>query len=120
MSEWVSSTLIFVRDIDESISFYVDVLGFTLNMRHEDSGKALVAGVSRSDGCALLLSCQWPERAGTGILYTALSADELEHLRVDLQAKGIATKDGWWGMPLVIVEDHDGNQLYFPKPRAPE
>lgn len=41
MSEWVSSTLIFVRDIDASISFYVDGLGFTLNMREDHDGNQL-------------------------------------------------------------------------------
>jgi catechol 2,3-dioxygenase-like lactoylglutathione lyase family enzyme len=54
MSSWLTSTLMFVRDVDASIRFYVDKLGFTLNMRYEEDGQALVAGVSRGDGCALL------------------------------------------------------------------
>lgn len=116
MSAWTSSTLFFVRDVDRAIGFYVDVLGFTLNMRHEEEGKALVAGVSRGDGCAMLLTSQWPDKVGNGILYTALDAAELASLRAGLEAKGATSKDGWWGKPLVIVEDPDGNQLYFPVP----
>lgn len=120
MTEWVSSTLIFVRDVDEAIRFYVDGIGFTLNMRHEEGGVALVAGVSRGDGCALFLTSQWPEKVGSATIYTALDAGELERLRQHLQTKRIETKDGWWGMPLMILQDHDGNELYFPHPTASE
>lgn len=116
MVAWTSSTLFFVRDVDTAIGFYVEVLGFTLNMRHEEKGTALVAGVSRGDGCALLLTSQWPGKVGTRILYTALDATELAILRADLEAKRAGIKDGRWGKRLVIVEDPDGNQLYFPVP----
>jgi len=116
MSSWVTSTLVFVRDVDASIRFYVDTLGFTLNMRHEDGGRALVAGVSRGDGCALLLTSQWPDRIGLGIVYNALGQEEFNELRADLAAKQVALKEGWWGNPLLIVEDCDGNQIYFPQP----
>lgn len=40
MSPWISSTRFFVRDVDTAIAFYVDVLGFTLNKRYEEEGKA--------------------------------------------------------------------------------
>lgn len=116
MSAWESSTLVFVRDVDASIRFYVDMLGFTLNMRHEDGGRALVAGVSRGDGCALLLTCQWPDRIGTGIIYIALGLDAFEAMRRDLEGKNVALKEGWWGNPLLIATDGDGNQIYFPRP----
>jgi catechol 2,3-dioxygenase-like lactoylglutathione lyase family enzyme len=115
-ANWTSSTLVFVRDVDAAIGFYVDRLGFTLDMRHEEEGKALVAGVSRGDGCALLLTSQWPEKVGSAILYTALDTDEFARLRAALEAKGTPVKDGWWGKPLLIIEDPDGNQLYFPVP----
>lgn len=115
-SGWASSTLVFVRDVDVAIRFYVDALGFRLNMRHEEGGHALVAGVSHGDGCALLLTSQWPERIGTAILYAAFGPEDFARLRADLQKKGVATKEGWWGQPLLIVEDPDGNQFYFPEP----
>ncbi|MBO9714051.1 VOC family protein [Sphingomonas sp.] len=113
---WVSSTLVFVRDVDAAIGFYVDRLGFMLGMRHEEGGRALVAGVSRGEGSGLLLTCQWPEKVGSGILYAALGAGEFEGFVAELAAKGIETGEGWWGSPLVIVTDPDGNQLYFPRP----
>jgi hypothetical protein len=34
----------------------------------------------------------------------------------DFEARKVALKDGWWGKALKIVEDPDGNQLYFARP----
>jgi catechol 2,3-dioxygenase-like lactoylglutathione lyase family enzyme len=116
MSDWQVSTLVFVRDVDASIAFYVGKLGFTLNMRYEEDGCALVAGVGRGEGCAFLLTSQWPDRVGKGIVYDGLGHAEFDALRSDLQQKGVPLKDGWWGKQLMIVEDPDGNQLYFADP----
>ena len=116
MSSWITSTLVFVRDVDASIRFYVDKLGFTLNMRYEKEGRALVAGVSHGDGCALLLTSQWSDRVGLGIIYAAFDRDEFDALRADLEARHVAIKDGWWGKQMLIVEDGDGNQIYFAVP----
>jgi catechol 2,3-dioxygenase-like lactoylglutathione lyase family enzyme len=63
MSDWAASTLLFVRDVDASIGFYRDRLGFKLNMRYEEEGRARVAGVSRGDSYALLLTDQWPDKS---------------------------------------------------------
>jgi len=116
VADWVVSTLVFVRDVDTAIGFYVDGLGFTLNMRHEHEGTALVAGVSHGKGCPLLLTCQWPDRVGSTILYLAFGQDDFARLEADLRTTGVETKDGWWGDDLLIVTDPDGNQLYFAKP----
>jgi len=51
----------------QTIGFYVGAFGIRLNMR-EDEGVALVAGISRGDGCALLLTRQWPEKVGSTTL----------------------------------------------------
>jgi hypothetical protein len=36
--------------------------------------------------------------------------------RQRLEGKGVALKDDWWGMATMIVEDPDGNELFFPVP----
>jgi catechol 2,3-dioxygenase-like lactoylglutathione lyase family enzyme len=115
-SDWQTSTLLFVRDVDVAISFYVGKLGFTLNMRYEEDGAALVAGVSRGDGCAFLLTSQWPDKAGSAVIYTAFGAAEHDALRANFIAKGVRLTDGWWGKRLMIVEDSDGNQFWFADP----
>ena len=40
----------------------------------------------------------------------------LEALRAELEAKGVSVKDGSWGYRLLVVDDPDGNQLFFNYP----
>ena len=44
-----------------------------------------------------------------------MSARNLNSLR-----RGVDVKDGWWGYKLMIIEDPDGNQLYFAYPKSDE
>jgi catechol 2,3-dioxygenase-like lactoylglutathione lyase family enzyme len=116
MSNWITSTLVFVRDVDASTAFYVDKLGFTLNMRHVEEGRALVAGVNHGDGCSFLLTSQWPDRTGSAVIYNALDQNEFTALRRSLAGNGVRTSDGFWGKPLLIVADPDGNEIWLPVP----
>jgi catechol 2,3-dioxygenase-like lactoylglutathione lyase family enzyme len=39
---WYARPVLHVADIDRSVDFYVNQLGFVLSWRHEEDGKALV------------------------------------------------------------------------------
>jgi catechol 2,3-dioxygenase-like lactoylglutathione lyase family enzyme len=119
VSEWFARPVLFVADIGRSVDFYVKQLGFTQIWRHEEEGKALVAQVDRQ-GCALILSSQWPDKVGSALMFISLDVDVLLALRGELEAKGVSVKDGYWGYPLMIVQDLDGNELYFPYPNDAE
>jgi hypothetical protein len=41
----------------------------------------------------------------------------LDALRAEFEANGAAVKDGWWGYRLLVVDDPDGNQLFFNYPK---
>jgi catechol 2,3-dioxygenase-like lactoylglutathione lyase family enzyme len=99
--------------MNQSLAFYVDKLGFSEAWQHGENGHVLVAQVQRS-GCELILTGQWPEKIGGGVVFISLRADDLDAARTEFEERGIAVKDGWWGYKLMIVEDLDGNQLYFP------
>ena len=114
--KWGDSTIFFVRDAGAAADFYADKLGFTVNWRYEDNGSTRAAGVSRDD-CSLLLNTQRPDRVGKGAIYLAFGEVGYDALRADFLAKGLALTDGWWGKRLTIVEDPDGNQLWFADPR---
>ena len=98
-NEWFARPVLFVADIDRSVDFYVTQLGFTLPWRYEDEGKAWVAQVDRQ-GCELILSSQWPDKVGEGLMFISLDVSVLDALRA-------------------VVADPDGNQLYFPYPASP-
>ena len=124
MTDWFARPILSVKDVEAAIRFYVDRLGFTSPWRHNEDGRADVAQVDRQ-GCALILSDSWPERIGNGQMFISLNVGPatpdaavaaLDALRAELEAKGVPVKEGWWGYRLLVVDDVDGNQLFFNYP----
>jgi uncharacterized glyoxalase superfamily protein PhnB len=71
--------------------------------------------VSR-DGCELILSDQWPEEAGQARIFISLERPDLDALLAEAGERGLEVKPGRWGYDLKVVEDPDGNRLWFPEP----
>ena len=124
MTDWFARPVLHVTDVDASLRFYVDRLGFTSPWRYDEDGKVHVAQVDRQ-GCALILSDQWPHKVGKGLMFISLNVEPptpeaaaaaLDALRAELEARGVAVKDGSWGYRLLVVDDPDGNQLFFNYP----
>ena len=118
MSVWFARPVVFTSDNRRALDFYVNRLGFIETARYEENGEPLVLTVERG-GCAILLTPQWPERAGQSVLFVSLDPDDYEAAKADFAARGAPTKEGWWGYPLIIVADPDGNELWFPSPYPP-
>jgi len=119
MDHWYARPVLFVRSVEQSVAFYVDQLGFTQSWRYDEDTRALVAQVERQ-GCEIILSCQDSNRTGHGRLFISLDVSVLLALRTELEARGVDVKDGFWGYDTMIVEDPDGNQLFFPYPNDDE
>src|ERR1700689_87163 len=124
MTEWFARPVLHVTDVDASVCFYVDQLGFTSPWRYEEDGKVYVARVERQ-GCALILADTCPEKIGKGLMFISVNAEQqtreagvaaLGVLRAELEAKGVSVKEGSWGYRLLVVDDPDGNQLFFNYP----
>ena len=112
---WFARPVLFVADIERSVDFYVNQLGFSHPWRYEEEGKARVAQVERQ-GCELILSSQWPDKVGKGLMFISLDVEVLNALRAELEGRGVDVKDGNWGYRLMVIVDPDGNELYFPSP----
>lgn len=80
-------------------------------------GKAWVAQVDRR-GCELILSSQWPDKVGKGLMFISLDVGVLDALRAELEGRGVEVKTGRWGYRLLVIADPDGNQLDFPYPKS--
>jgi uncharacterized glyoxalase superfamily protein PhnB len=113
-----------VADVEASLGFYVNRLGFTSPWRFDDEGRTRVAQVDRQ-GCALILSDQWPEKIGKGLMFISLNVEPETHeaavaaldaLRAELNGRGVPVKEGSWGYRLLVIDDPDGNQLFFNYP----
>ncbi len=124
MTDWFARPVLHVANVEASLRFYMNLLGFTSPWRHEEDGKLLVAQVDRQ-GCALILSQQWPQKVGKGLMFISFNVKPptrevqtaaVDALRAELEAKGVPVKDGNWGYRLLVVDDPDGNQLFFNYP----
>ena len=132
MTDWFARPVLHVKDVEASLLFYVNRLGFTNPWRYDEDGRVHVAQVERQ-GCALILADTWPEKIGKGLMFISLNVslndtvnDEsatrkaevaaLDALRAELESKGVLVKDGSWGYRLLVVDDPDGNQLFFNYP----
>lgn len=105
---WYARPVLFVNDIDRSVEFYVNQLGFT-RTGCEEAGRAWVAQVAQA-GCELTLTAQWPKKAGKALMFISL----------DLGAAWTRrdAKDGSWSYRLMLIADPDGNELYFLYPEV--
>ena len=125
MTEWFTRPVVHVKDVEASLRFYMDRLGFTSEWRYDEDGTARVAQVERQ-GCVFILANNLDAaKTGKAVLFVSLNVEPpssevatavLDALRAELEAKGVAVKDGSWGYRLVVVEDLDGNQLLFNYP----
>ena len=124
MTDWFARPVLHVADVEASLRFYVDRLGFTSPWRYDEDGRASVAQVDRQ-GCALILADTWPEKIGKSLMFISLNVEPatrdaaiaaLDALRAELEAKGAPVREGSWGYRLLVVDDPDGNQLFFNYP----
>jgi len=105
MTDWFARPVLHVTDVETSLRFYVDRLGFTSPWRYAEDGRARVAQVER-DGCAFILADTWREKIGRGLIFISINVDHqaqiaaCDALRVELEAKGVVVKEGSWGYPL--------------------
>ena len=124
MTDWFARPVLHVTDVEASLRFYVDRLGFTSPWLYEEDNKVHVAEVDRQ-GSAFILADTWPEKIGRGLIFISLNVEEqtreaataaVDALRAEFEAKGVSVKNGSWGYRLLVVDDPDGNQLFFNYP----
>ena len=104
---WYARPVFFVADVNRSIRFYVDMLGFEKSW-HKDT----VCQVNRGE-CEIIL-CQDATRRDKSRLFVELTRDGLEELRREIAERSVPSKETWWGYDSIQVDDPDGNELLFP------
>src|ERR1700691_4418179 len=102
MTDWFARPVLHVKDVEASLRFYVNRLGFTSPGRYDEDGRAHVAQVDRQ-GFALILAGTSPEKIGHGLMFISLNREPQTHeaagaaldaLRAELEAKGVPVKEG--------------------------
>ncbi len=119
-----------VRDIDESLRFYIDGLGFTKTIEWVDDGKLRWCWLELG-GAAVMLQEFWQsghhrnvttDKLGAGVSINFICKDALV-LYKDFKARGIDARKPFVGNRMWVTHttDPDGYNLYFESPTdAPE
>lgn len=110
-----------VKDLTKSLTWYVDVLGFTVRQRHEREGKFIAASLQAGDVEILINQDDgakgWDRVKGAGISLQFTTVQDVDALAERVRAKGgtIVTEpaDMPWGARVFRTKDLDGFGLVF-------
>jgi uncharacterized glyoxalase superfamily protein PhnB len=111
MKTQCAATVFSVTNLDASLKFYVDVLGFTEDFRFGE-----YAGIKHGNVSIHLSQNHTDMRPpGSGAVY--IFCDEVDDFYQEITAKGVKTtsepKDYAYGMRDFLSYDPDGNQVSF-------
>src|SRR5258708_2683728 len=115
-----------VKDVAESLAWYHDVVGFTIDQRHERDGK--LRAVSLKAGEVRILINQDDGAKGTdrvkgaGFSLQFTTAQNVDDMAKRIKARGGKLEsepaDMPWGVRLFALRDPDGFRLTFAASRA--
>ena len=105
---WYARPVFFVTDLERSLRFYIDLLGFTKKW-HEADGAGTVCQVNRSD-CEIILA-QDNARSDKSRLFLELDRKGLAEIRGEIDERSIPHTMTWWGYDVIRIADPDGNEL---------
>jgi uncharacterized glyoxalase superfamily protein PhnB len=115
-----------VNDLEGSLKWYQDSLGFKVEQRHEREGKLRAASLSA--GNARLMLNQEDGAKGTdrvkgqGFSLYFVTQQSIDALAEKFTASGgtldVGPQDMPWGVRMISMRDPDGYKLVFAKPLA--
>jgi catechol 2,3-dioxygenase-like lactoylglutathione lyase family enzyme len=108
---WYTRPVLFVADLQRSIRYYTEGLGFR-KAWHEADGKGPVCQIDRG-GCEIIL-CEDSGRRDKARLFVSLTSEAIAALRREIADRSIPIKTSWWGYDVIQIDDPDGNELLFP------
>ena len=114
--------MLICNDVQSSIRFYVDVLGFRVVGRMDDVGNSGWASLESGSTSLMLTSPSYyppPKRRGSNPLTDTLQyfyTDDVLSLKHRIESKGVRVSDcvvRFYGMKEIEVHDPDGRILIF-------
>jgi uncharacterized glyoxalase superfamily protein PhnB len=107
-----------VNDIEASVAFYRDVLGFAVKDRWEDGGKLLGAEMRAGQSLFMLMQDDWKKGRdrvkGQGVRFFCTIDQDVDGVAERIKAAGgrlDAEPKDEWGMRAFSIEDPDGYKL---------
>lgn len=114
-----------VKDLPKSLTWYQEVLGFTVDQRHEREGKLVAASLKAGDVQILINQDDgakgWDRVKGAGMSLQFTTAQSVDALAKRIKESGGSLQaepaDMPWGARVFRVEDPDGFKLVISSER---
>ena len=111
-----------VNDIEKSMAWYRDVLGFTVTERWEDGGKLLGAEMAAGDVSFMIGQDDWKKGRdrvkGVGVRLYCMTDQDIDTLAARIKANGgtlEGPRDTQWNTRELAVDDPDGYKITIAK-----
>ena len=110
-----------VHDLERSLAWYTDVVGFTIDRKHDRAGKLMAVSL-KAGSVRLLLGqddgAKGTDRAkGEGLSLQLTTSQDLDEIARRIEAAGTVLdtppSDTPWGARVFRVKDPDGFKLVF-------
>lgn len=118
------SVALTVKDLESSLVWYRDVVGFAVAQSHEREGK--VVAVALTAGTARFMINQddgkkgWDREKGQGFALMFSTSDDIDALAAGIKERGgrleMEPTDMPWGVRLIVLIDPDGYKINISKP----
>jgi uncharacterized glyoxalase superfamily protein PhnB len=111
-----------VNDIERSMAWYRDVLGFTVGERWEDGGKLMGAEMAAGDVSFMIGQDDWKKGRdrvkGIGVRMYCTTDQDIDKVAARIKARGgtlEGPKDTQWGTRELSIDDPDGYKITIAK-----
>lgn len=104
-----------VNNLEESMSFYHDRLGFTIDSHHPEAEPPIASVRAGSLRITLVQQLETMLKRGRGVHFV-LGVGDVDSVYKELNAVGVevsAPRDEGWGGRFASVQDPDGYRLFF-------
>ena len=117
-----------VRDLERSLAWYHDVVGFAVHQKHEREGRLMAVSLRAGDVRILLTQDDgakgWDRAKGEGFSLQITTAQNIDAIAKRITAHGgkLETEptDTPWGVRIFRVRDPDGFRLTISSERPPQ
>src|SRR5258706_396733 len=111
-----------VNDVEKSMAWYRDVLGFTVVERWEDGGKLMGVEMAAGDVSFMIGQDDWKKGRdrvkGVGVRLYCTTDQDIDKLAARIKANGgtlEGPRDTQWGTRELAVDDPDGYKITIAK-----
>jgi catechol 2,3-dioxygenase-like lactoylglutathione lyase family enzyme len=104
-----------VNNLEESVKFYTEVLGFEIDSNHQDAEPPIASVRSGSLKISLVQQLETMLKRGRGVHFV-LGISDVQSFHQRLKNLDIAIsepRDEGWGGEFITLQDPDGYRLFF-------